>query len=355
VKIRGVVTTATDMRDRRLVTSGRIESASTPESQPLPEPAPEVAIAIVSWNTCELLRSCLQSIAPEVDAGRIETWVVDNGSSDGSDELVRSQFRWAKLVASAENLGFGAAVNLVARQTQTPWLAMANADTELTQGALLRLLQAGEHDPRAGVIAPRLLLPDGTSQHSVYGFPTLPFALAFNLGFGSISPLGDRLALPARWNPMRDRVVDWAVGAFLLVRRTAWEAIGGFDPWQWMYAEDLDLGWRMAAAGWRTRYEPGAVVRHHGEAATTKMWGPDRDIRWQRSTYAWMVRRRGIVRTRLFALINTVGAATRMSLVAPLALLAGGARRERLRALRRWTKLHFENLTARREVLEGHR
>src|SRR3954452_2855659 len=98
--------------------------------------APLVSVAVVSWNTRELLRRCLESFAAEVDAGRCELWVVDNASSDGSPELVRERFPWVRLVASKENLGFGPAVNLVARQTSAPWLGVANADIALRRGAI---------------------------------------------------------------------------------------------------------------------------------------------------------------------------------------------------------------------------
>src|SRR5438132_5265451 len=109
--------------------------------------ASPVAIAVVSWNTRELLRRCLQSIEPEVRTGTAEAWIVDNGSSDGSAAMVRAEFEWARLIEPDANLGFGAAVNLVAGRTATPWLAVANADTELTAGAVERLLQAGIRDP----------------------------------------------------------------------------------------------------------------------------------------------------------------------------------------------------------------
>jgi N-acetylglucosaminyl-diphospho-decaprenol L-rhamnosyltransferase len=89
-----------------------------------------VAVAVVSWNTRELLAGCLRSLAPEADAGRAEVWVVDNASSDGSPELVRDEFPWAQLVASDENLGFGRAVNAVAERTESDWIAPANADAK---------------------------------------------------------------------------------------------------------------------------------------------------------------------------------------------------------------------------------
>ena len=80
-------------------------------------PSPAVAVAVVSWNTRELLAACLRSLQPEADAGRAEVWVVDNASTDGSPDLVREEFPWATLVASEDNLGFGPAVNLVAART----------------------------------------------------------------------------------------------------------------------------------------------------------------------------------------------------------------------------------------------
>ncbi len=93
------------------------------------------------------------------------------------------------------------------------------------------------------------------------------------------------MCLEGAWDPQRPRRVPWAVGAFLLVRRPAWDAIGGFDPAQWLYAEDLDLGWRLARAGWATRYEPRARVRHHESAATGQAWGSDeRTARWLRAS-----------------------------------------------------------------------
>src|SRR4051794_10102570 len=111
--------------------------------------APLVSVAVVSWNTRELLRRCLESFADEAASGRCEVWVVDNASSDGSPELVRDEFVWARLVESDQNLGFGPAVNLVARQTNAPWVGVANADIALRPGAIDALLEAGAADSGA--------------------------------------------------------------------------------------------------------------------------------------------------------------------------------------------------------------
>ena len=311
-----------------------------------------IAAAVVSWNTRELLDRCLGSLQSE--AHRVETWVVDNASTDGSADLVRERHGWAQLVASEENLGFGAAVNLVADRTASEWVLIANADVALRPGALDALLEAGRRDPGAGAVAPRLVLPDGSTQHSVFAFPTLPFALILNSGLFHLSrDLSDRLALLDHWDHTRSRRVPWAVGACLLVRRAAWEAAGGFDERQWMYAEDLDLGWKLRQTGWATRYEPRAMVDHQSAAATRQAFGDDEGIaaRWQRSTYGWIARRRGAWRARAVAGLNLAGSGARYLALTPLALVAPRWR-ERRRALGRWTLVHTAGL-GRRATLEA--
>lgn len=281
-----------------------------------------MTVAVVSWNTCSLLRRCLASLGADAEAGLCEVWVVDNASRDGSSEMVRGEFPWVTLLAKSENLGFGAAVNLVAERSESEWIAAANADVSLTPGALAALLEAGAADPRAGAVAPRLILPDGSTQHSVYPFPTLGVTLLENLRLQRLSRrLADRLCLPGGWDPARARAVPWAVGAFVMVRRSAWEQVGGFDPRQWMYAEDLDLGWRLARVGRHTLYEPAAVAMHAESAAATQAWGDDRSDRWHRATYAWLLRRRGAAVARAVAGINVAGAAARAILLTPAALL----------------------------------
>lgn len=299
-----------------------------------------VTVAVVSWNTRELLRQCLRSLRPEVDAGRASVWVVDNASFDGSAAMVRSEAPWATLVEAGANLGFGAAVDLVAERTESPWLAPANADVALVPGALEALVEAGA-DARTGAVAPRLVLPDGRTQHSVHCFPTVLFAIAFNLGLTARA--GDRLCLEGHWNPARARTVDWAVGAFLLVRRSAFEQVGGFDAQQWMYAEDIDLCWRLAGAGYLTRYEPSASVRHHESAATGPAFGEDRTARFMAATYAVIAHRRGRGRAWITGLVNCLGAATRVALLTPSA----GRRPDRRVArdgARMWLSAHRRGL-----------
>ena len=307
---------------------------------------PQVAIAVVSWNTRALLERCLESMRADAEAGRAQVWVVDNASEDGSAELVRERFAWAELIASERNLGFGTAVNEVASRTSTPWLAPANADIELEPGALEALLAAGAAHPEAGALAPTLIVPDGSIQHSVHPFPSLRLALAFNAGLPAVVPgLGDRLCLERRWDPTRDRVIDWAHGAFVLVRREAFDAVGGFDTDQWMYAEDLDLGWRLARAGRPTRFVPAARVRHEVAAATSQQFADDeRAAQHMAAAQDWMARRRGRAVARAYAGINALGSAVRLAALAPLARLWPGRFAERRALEARYLRLHGAGL-----------
>lgn len=306
-----------------------------------------VTVAVVSWNTRELLGRCLRSLRADHDAARAEVWVVDNASGDGSAELVAAEFPWARLLRCGENLGFGPAVNRVAAETSAPWLALANADTAPEPGALAALLAAGERDPGAGALAPRLLLPDGSTQHSVHPFPTLALTAAFNLGLVRRSRrLGDRLCLEGHWDPERAREVDWALGAFLLVRRSAFDTIGGFDERLRLYAEDLDLCWRLARTGWRTRYEPAARVVHEQSAAAQQAFGPDQTAQWMGASYAWLRLRRGRALARATATLNIAGAGARATLYGAAARAAPGRFAAARDLNRRWLRAHREGWRA---------
>lgn len=292
---------------------------------------------------------------PDAEAGKAEVWVVDNASSDGSAELVEREYPWVKLVASEVNLGYGRAVNLVAERSGAAWIAPANDDIELRPGTLERLLEAGREHPRAGILAPRLELPGGGTQHSVNQFPTLWFTAVFNLGLHRLSPrLGDRLCLEGLWDPDRPRDVPWAHATFLLVRREAFDAIGGFARDQFIHAEDVDLAWRLRSAGWSTRYEPTARVLHAGSVATIEAFGLGLRGHWMDATYSWIARTRGVAIARAVAVINLAGSGARWLVLGAIAKL--GAKRFAAPAAtaRAWTMAHRSGLRARADLLREH-
>jgi N-acetylglucosaminyl-diphospho-decaprenol L-rhamnosyltransferase len=310
---------------------------------------PPIVIAIVSWNTRELLDACLESMRHDAGRGLAEVWVVDNGSSDGSPELVRTRHPWATLLEPERNLGFGSAVNLVAARTSSPWIAPANADIELIAGSLDALLAAGDQHPRAAIIGPQLILPDGSFQPGIQPFPHPSDALLRNLALYRLSPrLGARLCLPGYWDPESARAVDWVTGAFLFVRRRAFDAIGGFDEDLWMYAEDLDLCWRARQRGWEVRYEPTGRIHHALSVATEQAFG-DVDCRAERmmqATYAWLERRQGRRAALRLAAAELATVALRVAALAVLQHVRPArwsrAQRESIRAFR----LHCEGARA---------
>jgi hypothetical protein len=138
--------------------------------------------------------------------------------------------------------------------------------------------------------------------------------------------------------------VDWAIGAFMIVRRSAFEEAGGFDPRQWMYAEDLDLGWRLAEAGWHTLYEPAAHVQHAVSASTDAAFGDDKTERWIAAGYACIARRRGIARASAVGALNASGSIVRWATLAPLEALAPERFREPRERARWWAALHMHGL-----------
>lgn len=310
-----------------------------------------VTIAVVSWNTRDLLDACLRSLRADHEAGRADVWVVDNASTDGSPEMVAREHPWVTLLALDENLGYGAAVNRVAQRTSTPFVAPANADLRFTPGALGALVAAAGRHPRAGALAPRLRLPDGSTQHSVHPFPTARVGLATGSGATRFAPLARRLVMEGHWDPEVERTVDWAHGALLLVPRDAWDLLGGFDDEQWLYAEDLDLCWRLARAGRPTWFVPDAVVEHRVSAAAAQRWDDAARLRrTQRATYAWMAHRQGTARTRLVTLANVAPLACRWALARGLEQLPGRRGRHRAGMLRGYLAAHREGLAPAAEL-----
>jgi GT2 family glycosyltransferase len=149
------------------------------------------------------------------------------------------------------------------------------------------------------------------------------------------------MLIEGHWDAERERELDWAHGAFLLLRREALDDAGGFDPRQWMYAEDLDICWRFRRRGWPTRYVPTARVGHRVSAATEQAWGDARTERWLASTYDWIERRRGKRAARAYGVLNLAGAAARWGALRPLAAIRPERWASPCEEMSRWTRRHL--------------
>jgi len=227
----------------------------------------DLSIIIVNWNTRQLLADCLGSIAAHVCGLSYDVWVVDNGSTDGSVELLNTEFPSVRLIQSAVNLGFARANNLAMTQSQGQTMLLLNSDALVTPGAVQALLQVANTSPRTGIVGACLLNPDGSFQASYTNFPTLwrEFLILSGLGrqqYGS-------------WYPSHDadeangpQIVDYVEGACLLVRRSALKEVGGMDEGFFMYAEEVDWCYRMQVHGWQVWYQPQAKIIHLGGASS---------------------------------------------------------------------------------------
>jgi N-acetylglucosaminyl-diphospho-decaprenol L-rhamnosyltransferase len=198
--------------------------------------------------------------------------VVDNGSADGSEEVARAA--GAGWVPAGANLGYGRAANRGAATREAraaDYLLVCNPDLELCPGAVEPLVSSLGADSALGVVAPGLWNDDGALYPSARAFPDIVDAIGHGL-FGLVAP-GNRFTRRYRlldWDHSQAARVDWVSGACLLVRREAWDAVGGFDPAYFMYMEDVDLCWRLNQAGWAVGYEPAARVRHSQGASTNQ-------------------------------------------------------------------------------------
>lgn len=259
-------------------------------------PFVDLSIIIVSWNVWDLLRACLQSIEqisrPATRAQvryfgsteqpyTLEVLVVDNASQDVTIDGVRARFPWVKLITNAENLGFTRGNNLGYQHSQGQAIFFLNPDTEIvaqqgvvpgiTTNALWQLYDVLCANPQVGLVGPQLRYGDNSWQNSRRRFPTPLTGFFESTWLARAWPQNPwlRSMHMLDWSSDLRHDVDWLVGAAMLARREALEAIrrvedaGPFDEGFFMYSEELDLCRRLKQAGWRILYVPEARVIHY--------------------------------------------------------------------------------------------
>lgn len=239
-------------------------------------------VVIVSYNTRELLAACLESLVG-LPSG-IEVIVIDNASADGSAALVRERFPQVQLIENSQNVGYARANNQGILLSVGHYILLLNPDTEVQLGTLGRLVAFLDAHPEVGAVGLQLLNPNGTLQPSGRRFPTLA------------SALGELLPLPGDWRrrlrgPLEGRdysqicEVDEVSGAALCLRRDALNQVGLLDEDFFLLGEDIDLCWRLKAAGWKVVYLPDAQVVHHWGGSRSKASADRISLLSQRSYY----------------------------------------------------------------------
>ena len=257
------------------MTAGETISAE-PGDQPI---AIDLSVVIVSYNTRDLLRGCLRSVrdSQTLSPGLVvETWVADNHSPDDSAAMVAAEFKWARLIARADNAGFAAANNEALRQSAGRHVLLLNPDTVVRADALGQIVTFFDANPRTGGLGAKLVYPDGSRQQSAFRFPTLL------MSFLDYFPINHRLTnsrLNGRYPALlanEIHEIDHPLGACFAVRREVLTQVGLLDEGFFMYCEEVDWAIRIRRAGWPLYYLPTAEVIHYeGQSARqfrTKMF-----------------------------------------------------------------------------------
>lgn len=219
----------------------------------------DLSAVIVNWNTRDLLRDCLASLAEELTPLAHEIFVVDNGSSDGSMVMVRKEFPAVEVIENGCNLGFARANNIALQRARGRFWLLLNSDTRVKPGAIMGLLGTMEDDPEIGVAGLQLLNGDGSLQNSVSNAPSL------------LTELGNKHLLrflwpsryPGKEHPGNRPVeVESVIGACMLVRASAAAAVGLLDEDYFFFLEETDWCVRMYRGGWKVVYDPRFFVYH---------------------------------------------------------------------------------------------
>jgi len=248
--------------------------------------APELSIVILSWNTRELTRKCLESVLPPVAAASagpggaaagtaappFEVIVVENGSGDGSAEMVARDFPSVRLLRNEKNEGYARGNNQGIALATAPFVLLLNSDTEVRPGALATLVDFLRSSPEYGAVAPRLVHPDGRVQKSCMRFPDLRVGLLYDSWFERRYGRGRHMKryFMEDFDHLHDADVEQPPGACLLVRRDLLNRIGGFDESLFLFFNDVELCRAIHDQGYRLRYLARPEVLHHVGRSTAQ-------------------------------------------------------------------------------------
>lgn len=234
------------------------------------EGPPVVSIVILTWNSRDLLESCLAALPAATERLATEVIVIDNGSRDGTDELLRRRSD-VTTITNPANRGVAPARNQGLRTARGEFVVLLDVDTEPAPGSFTHLVARLRSAPEVGLVGPKLVDPDGNLQYSCRRFPTLVDKVCRRLPDGIGRALIADVELRG-WDHADLRRVDYVIGACQMIRRTALDEVGLLDERIFYGPEDVDLCLRMQRAGWQVEYVPAAVVMHLERRLTRKLW-----------------------------------------------------------------------------------
>ena len=288
----------------------------------------DLSIVVVTWETRDLVLECLAALEDAMPASGLEceVIVVDNGSTDGTAQAVRSLFPRARLLVQPRNRGFAAGCNAALRERCGRHVLLLNSDTRVLPGALERCLRFLDAHPDVGVVGPQLLNPDGTTQNSIHNSPLVVTEL---LPKGLFQFLFRRRFPSRRWASEGPLEVEAVSGAALFARGAAIERVGPLSEEYFFFLEETDWCWRVREAGWRVVHLPDARVVHLSGGSSKRRNPALTRIEYHRSLYRFFRKYRGVSSAAVVFALRFSKAFFYVVSQAPVAL-AGG------RGLARW-------------------
>ena len=231
----------------------------------------DISVVIVSYNTEEVLASCLKSLKVALSKFTSEVFVVDNNSTDDTIVAVNRDFPWVKLIANKDNVGFSRANNQALKVAKGKYIIILNPDTQVYPDTVKKMIKFMEEHPDTAVATCKVELPDGGLDRDCRRhFPTPWRSLTHFSGLSKIfggSKIFDQYYMG--YLPVtREHEVDSCVGAFMMIRKRDLDKIGLFDEDFFFYGEDLDLCWRAKQKGYKVMYTPTAKILHYKGVAS---------------------------------------------------------------------------------------
>lgn len=230
-----------------------------------------VSVILVSYNTEDLTICAIDCVYASIRKCRfpVDVLVVDNSSRDHSVASIKDKFPDVRLIESSTNLGFGAANNLAVSSSDSDYVLLLNTDAFLQPESLTVLEQYMRVNPLVGVVGPTILNADGTVQTAAWNFPSPLQSLFEYSGIGNLFPRVPLIGGYRKWNHNKNQRVPWLIGACILIRRSVFVDIGGFDSAFFMYAEETDLQLRIRRAGYDIHLCADTQVVHLGGGSGT--------------------------------------------------------------------------------------
>ena len=300
-----------------------------------------LSFILVNWNCLAFTEQCVAAIFRTVTDVDFEVIVVDNASGDAPCQRLADRFPAVRLILSRENLGFGGANNLAARFASGRILFFLNPDTILLEDAAKRAYQVLETSPDAGVVGCRFVNSDGSLQlSSVQAFPSVTNQLFANQWLQQWLPgTHGKAALYAKV-PNAVCEVDVVSGAGLLMRRQVFDHVGGFSREYFMYAEEVDLCYRVHRAGLKVLHCGDAHVVHFGGQSTRHCEEGYADLAMRESIHQFLLRTRGATSAAFYRAALVVGGVFRVSIVGIALLFLRHRRRQMaLMVMRKWRRI----------------